>query len=140
MKTESLPTHKSSMQHSFIIDVEIVNAYGLRLTQKSLTKTESLPTKKSSMQHSFIADVEIVNAYGLLPPLTENIATHYSQISTCNSSCFIISMLTTIIHKHISILFIHTHTCPFIISTKHKYYLVKFLFMLQLVSQSLITT
>jgi hypothetical protein len=56
------------MQHSFIIDVEIVNAYGLRLTQKSLTKTESLPTKKSSMQHSFIADVEIVNAYGLLPP------------------------------------------------------------------------
>jgi hypothetical protein len=48
MKTESLPTQKSSTQHSFMVDAEIVSAYGLRLTQKLLKKIESLPTQKST--------------------------------------------------------------------------------------------
>jgi hypothetical protein len=65
MKTESLPTQKSSTQHNFTADTEIVSAYGLQLTQKSLMKTESLPTQKSSTQHSFTADAEIISAYGL---------------------------------------------------------------------------
>jgi hypothetical protein len=50
MKTESLPTQKSSTQHSFTADVKIISAYGLRLTQKLLKKIESLSTQKSSMQ------------------------------------------------------------------------------------------
>jgi len=65
MQIELLLTQKSSMQHSFTADAEITNAYGLRLTQKPLTKTESLLTQKSSTQHSFTADIEIVSAYGL---------------------------------------------------------------------------
>jgi hypothetical protein len=63
MKTESLPIQKSLKQYSFTI--EIVNAYGLRLTQKSLMKTESLLTQKSSTQHSFTTDTKIISAYGL---------------------------------------------------------------------------
>jgi hypothetical protein len=50
IKIESLPTQKSSTQHSFTANAEIVSAYGLRLMQKLLKKIESLSTQKSSMQ------------------------------------------------------------------------------------------
>jgi hypothetical protein len=63
MKIESRPTQKSSTQHSFIADTEIISVYGSQLTQKSLMKIELLPTQKSSMQHDFTANAEIVSTY-----------------------------------------------------------------------------
>jgi hypothetical protein len=50
MKSESLPTQKSSMQPISTTDVGIFNAHSLLLTQESLMKTKSLPTSKSSTQ------------------------------------------------------------------------------------------
>jgi len=61
MKIESWPTQKSSTQHSFTGDTEIISVYGSQLTQKSLMKIESLPTQKSSTQHDFTVDLEIID-------------------------------------------------------------------------------
>jgi hypothetical protein len=68
------------MQHSFIVSVEVISAYSLQLTQKSLTKTKSLLTQKSSMQHSFTTDAEIVSVYGL--QLTQKSLTKTESLPT----------------------------------------------------------
>jgi len=63
MKTQSLPTQKSSTQHNFTADVEIVNVHGSQLTQKSLIKIKLLPIQRSSTQHNFTVDARIVSTH-----------------------------------------------------------------------------
>jgi len=100
-KTESMPTQKSSMQHNFTTDADIISAYGPQLTQKSLMKTESVSTQKSSMQHNFTADIELLvrsmslliqkssatmeSFLVLLLSFNQNIPVHFSRTCTCNS-------------------------------------------------------
>jgi hypothetical protein len=45
-----LPPQKSSTQHSFTADDEIISAYDFLANAKIIDETESLPTQKSSMQ------------------------------------------------------------------------------------------
>ena len=54
------------MQHISTIDAEIISAYNLLLTKKSLMKTESLPTQKSSTQYICTTNAEIISTHNLL--------------------------------------------------------------------------
>jgi hypothetical protein len=47
-KTDSLQTHKFSLEHNSMAEAEMFMAQRLLQNQKSLTKTDSLETHKSS--------------------------------------------------------------------------------------------
>ena len=49
-ETETLETHKSSLEPNSTADGEIFSSHILRQNQKSLTDTESLETQKSSRE------------------------------------------------------------------------------------------
>jgi len=66
MKTDSLQTHKYSLEHSSAAEAEILMAQRVVQNQKSLTKIDSKQTHKSSPEHSSTAEAEIFMAQRLL--------------------------------------------------------------------------